>query len=674
MRKAIFLTGTDTEVGKTLATFTLATLLKAKGIDVGIMKPIQCGGNDASFLKKKLNLKDPQDLINPFYLKNPVVPSLAFSLEARKFDKDKISDAFSQLEKRHEFIIVEGAGGLFVPIARDYYMVDLIYDMNLPLIIVSRLGLGTINHTLLTLSQARKSAIDVLGVILNRNSKSRIGLAERTNPKVVKDLIDVPLLGVLPYFSKIDKKNILKIKDEINIRDILKDKKLSRASYLQIDKKYLWHPFTQMEDWQKQEQLIIEEAKGCYLKATDGKWYLDGVSSLWVNIHGHRKKEIDEAIQGQLERVAHSTLLGLGNIPSIELAQRLVKITPRGLEKVFYSDNGSTAVEIALKIAYQYWHNKGRLKRNTFIHLRNSYHGDTIGSVSVGGIDLFHKTYKPLLFNAIRIESPYCYRCRFKLNYPECNLACLEKLEDILKKRGDSIAGLITEPIVQAAAGIIVWPAGILRHIRKLCDKYNVLLIVDEVATGFGRTGQMFASRHEKVNPDIMCLAKSITAGYLPIAATLTTGEVYNAFLGDSAAGKTFFHGHTYTGNPLAAAAAIANLDIFLKERTLKKLKPKIALLRQGLRAFSSLKHVGDIRQKGFMVGIELVKNKKRKTPYAWEERIGVKVCQRVRKQGIILRPLGNVIVLMPPLVITAKQLKYLLEVTFKAIEEVTGV
>ncbi|MDO8748532.1 MAG: adenosylmethionine--8-amino-7-oxononanoate transaminase [Candidatus Omnitrophota bacterium] len=433
------------------------------------------------------------------------------------------------------------------------------------------------------------------------------------------------------------------------------------------DKDFLWHPFTQMRDWLKDEPLIIDEAKGNYLKDTNGKWYLDGVSSLWVNVHGHRRREIDIAINRQLNKVAHSTLLGLSNVPSIELAQRLVEIAPKGLIKVFYSDSGSTAVEIALKMAYQYWQYLDKAKTR-FIHLENAYHGDTIGSVSVGGMDLFHKTYKGLLFESYKADSPYCYRCPKGKNYPGCNFECLDRLRDILRQHHSSTAALIVEPLVQAAGGIIVWPEGVYRKMRELCHKHNVLLIADEVAVGFGRTGYIFASETEGVTPDILCLAKGITGGYLPLAATLTTQKIFDAFSGEYKEQKTFFHGHTYTGNPLACAAALANLGLFKKEKTLQKLQPKIKFLGKELEKFKKLEHIGDIRQKGFMVGIELVKNKGTKEPYSWEERIGIKICQKAREYGVILRPLGNVIVLMPPLAISKEELKQLVDAAYKAI------
>jgi adenosylmethionine-8-amino-7-oxononanoate aminotransferase len=446
------------------------------------------------------------------------------------------------------------------------------------------------------------------------------------------------------------------------------------------DKEFIWHPFTQMKDWIEEDPLIIAEGRDCFVKDVYGKWYLDGVSSLWVSIHGHRKQEIDDAIRSQLDKIAHSTLLGLSNIPAIQLAEKLIGITDRsfaGLEhrltKVFYSDNGSTAVEVALKMAFQYWNHKGVSGRNSFLSLNYGYHGDTLGAVSVGGIDIFHSAFAPLLFKSYKAPSPYCYRCEMGKSRPECSFACLREMEEILRRHSTEIAAVVVEPVVQAAGGIIVWPEGYLRGVRELCYKYNVLLIADEVATGFGRTGRMFASEHESVVPDIMCLSKGITNGYLPLAATLTTEDVYNAFLGEFRELKTFFHGHSYTGNPLACAAAIACLQVFEKEHILEKIGDKIALLEGKLEDIAELPHVGDVRNKGLMAGIELVRDKLSREQYSWEERMGWKVSRWARDEGVLIRPLGNVIVIVPPLSISAESLERLMDVIRESIEAVSS-
>ena len=444
-----------------------------------------------------------------------------------------------------------------------------------------------------------------------------------------------------------------------------------RAGHLKkIDQTVLWHPFTQMKAYARIEPLIVEEGKGSYLKDIHGRWYLDGISSLWVCVHGHRKKEIDQAMIKQIRKISHSTLLGLTHTPAIELAEELVKIVPRGLGKVFYSDNGSTAVEVALKMAFQFWQQSSRRNRKTkFISLKNGYHGDTLGSVSVGGIDLFHGIYKPFLFSTFQVESPYCYRCPLAQTYPRCGFGCLDLLEGEMKSHGSEVAALILEPIVQGAGGMIVFPKGYLREARYLCTKYHILMIADEVATGFGRTGKMFACEHEKVSPDLMAMSKGITGGYLPLAATLTTDEIYQAFLGEVQDLRTFYHGHSYTGNPVACRAALANLRIFKSEGVLKKLSPKIRVLSEELKKFYDLSAVGDVRQKGFMVGIELVAERKTKTPFLEEERIGQKVVLEARKRGVIVRPLGDVIVLMPPLSIQEEELRKLTRVVYDSIE-----
>lgn len=404
-----------------------------------------------------------------------------------------------------------------------------------------------------------------------------------------------------------------------------------------------------MKDWVKDVTLTIDSAEGIYLKDIDGNAYMDGVSSLWVNVHGHRHPHIDAALKKQIDKLSHSTLLGLSNTPAIKLAERLVRIAPKGLRKVFYSDNGSTAVEIAIKMAYQYWQNTGLKKKIHLVHLSNSYHGDTLGSVSVGGIDLFHKVYRKLVFKTITLKGQ--------------GWSAVEELEKLLKRRANSIAALVVEPLVQGAAGMLVWPKGALKKMRQLTKKYNVFLIVDEVATGFGRTGKMFACQHEGVTSDFLCLAKGITGGYLPLAATLTTQKIYNGFLFDDKQQKTFFHGHTYTGNPLACAAALANLEVFQKERTLNKIPSKIKFLAKKLKMFYNLPSVTEVRQCGFMVGIELYGR--------WEDRWGAKICRYVRNYGVILRPLGNVVVIMPPLSIRIEELDYLLMATYRAIEEI---
>lgn len=440
------------------------------------------------------------------------------------------------------------------------------------------------------------------------------------------------------------------------------------------DRKYLWHPFTQMQEWEQEDPVIIERGKGSYLIDTEGKRYLDGTSSIWVNLHGHRHPVLDRALKRQLDKIAHSTFLGLSNPSAIELARELIRIAPKGLTRVFYSDNGSTAVEIALKMAVQYWQQRHPEagSKNTFLHLKLAYHGDTIGAVSVGNIELFHSRFKPLLFPTLAAEPPYCYRCPLNLTYPSCRMACIDPIEQILKSRHRDLAGFIIEPLMQAAAGMIPQPPGYLKRIRELCTKYGVLLIADEVATGFGRTGKMFACGHEGVTPDLLAISKGLTGGYMPLAATLTTDEIYRGFFGRYDEFKTFFHGHSFTGNPLGCSVALANLQVFRREKTLSRLSAKIRMLTQWLRPMAEMPHVGDIRQSGFMVGIELVKDKRTKKPYALEERVGHKVAMEARRRGLLLRPIGSVMILMPPLSTSRPELRRMVEILQASIETVT--
>ncbi len=440
------------------------------------------------------------------------------------------------------------------------------------------------------------------------------------------------------------------------------------------DKRHVWHPFTQMQDWEGEEPIVIVKGEGSWLIDSDGNRYLDGVASMWTNVHGHCRTELNEALKAQVDRLEHSTLLGLAGEQSILLARRLARITPPGLDRFFYSDNGSTAMEVAVKMAYQYQAHRGRPERSRFITFKNAYHGDTLGAVSVGGIDIYHATFRPLMFETVQAPSPYCYRCELGCSdRAACGMKCIEALDALMIEHAATCAGLVIEPLIQGAGGMIVQPPGFLRRVRELCDRHGLLMIADEVATGFGRTGRMFACEHEEVTPDIMALSKGIAAGYLPLAVTVTNEEVYGAFLGEYAQLKTFFHGHTFTGNPLACAIALKSLDLFESDRLLDALQPKIELLRERLARLSGLTHVGDVRQCGLAAGVELVADKGIRQPYPWEERIGIRVCHEARKQGIFSRPLGNTVVIFPPLAIGLEELHLLVDGLERSIRTVTG-
>jgi len=440
------------------------------------------------------------------------------------------------------------------------------------------------------------------------------------------------------------------------------------------DHTYLWHPFTQMQEWMGEEPCIIERGEGHYLIDVQGRKYLDGVSSLWCNVHGHRKEELDQAVKAQLDRIAHSTFLGLSHAPGIELAASLIAIAPKGLRRVFYSDSGATAVEIALKMAVQYWQLEGQIKRTRVASLAESYHGDTVGSMSMGYSETFHRFHKSLLFPVLRLTPPHVFRYVRLASEEEALKSALREAEEKLTQNKNSLAALIIEPLMQGAAGMWSQPPGYVWALREICRRQGILFIADEVATGFGRTGKVFACEHEDLSPDILCLGKGITGGYLPLAATLTTEEIFSAFLGEYKEFKTFFHGHTYTGNPLGCAAALASLERFKDESIIERMQPRIAYLKRRLKQdFLPLTHVSDVRQWGFMVGIELVEDKNDHRSYLPERRTGNKVILEARRRGVIIRPLGDVIVLMPPLTITEEELEMLLDVTRDSIRVVTG-
>ncbi|WP_457568982.1 adenosylmethionine--8-amino-7-oxononanoate transaminase [Desulfurobacterium sp.] len=439
------------------------------------------------------------------------------------------------------------------------------------------------------------------------------------------------------------------------------------------DKTFVWHPFTQMAEYVKSDPIVIERGEGCWLYDVDGNRYLDAVGSIWCNVHGHNVKRLNDALYAQANKIAHSTLLGLTNVPAVQLAKEIVDIAPGGLNHVFYSDDGSTAMEVALKMAYQYWQLKGEKQRTKFIKLEEAYHGDTIGSVSIGGIDLFHSMFRELMFETFKVPSPHPYR--FEGTEEECRDYSLSVMESILKERGNEVAAVVMEPLVQAAAGIVVHPEGFLKGVRELCNKYGVLLILDEVATGFGKTGKMFACQWEDVVPDIMAISKGLTAGYMPLAITLATDDVYEAFWGgDYGSGKTFFHGHTFTGNQLGCAVALENLKLFREKGWPEALLPKIDFLYERLNHYlADLKHVGNIRGRGFMVGIELVKDKKTKEGFSWKDDVGRRVSKRIIEKGVFTRPLGPTLVMMPPLAISEDEIDLMVRTYRDAIVEILG-
>ncbi len=454
------------------------------------------------------------------------------------------------------------------------------------------------------------------------------------------------------------------------------EKNSDASALLQADKWHHWHGFTQMQSY---EPMLIERAEGCWLYDSQGNRWLDGVSSLWCNLHGHNHPRINAAVIEQLQKVAHVTNIGMGCTTTAKLALRLSEICPGDLNHVFFSSDGASAVEVAIKMALQYWAQCGQsnsvsqaqlLQKTKYLALGSAYHGDTVGTVSVGDIARFHQLFHPLLFKPLRGPCPDSYRFPSGLVTDDLKDHYVEQFRAVFEQHHHELAALVIEPLVQGAAGLIRHPDGLLRELRQLCDQYQVLLIADEVATGFGRTGRWFACDHEQVVPDILCLGKGLTGGYLPMAATVASDRIFNAFLGEPSESRQFFHGHTYSGNPLAAAAALASIDLFESERLFETLPDKIAYLAGKLRPLRTHPHVGDVRQLGMMVGIELVEHAKKKSSFSADRGIGKEVCRRTTEQGVWLRPLGDVVVLMPPLCIEIAEIDLLVDTLQRVLEQ----
>jgi adenosylmethionine---8-amino-7-oxononanoate aminotransferase len=441
-------------------------------------------------------------------------------------------------------------------------------------------------------------------------------------------------------------------------------------SLVDRDRAVVWHPYTQMKT--RPEPLAIDRGDGVYLYTEDGHRVLDGISSWWVNIHGHSHPRLNQALADQAERIEHVIFAGATHRPAVDLAERLVSALPAGLTRIFYSDNGSTAVEVAVKLALQYWSNQGQPGRQRIVALHHAYHGDTVGAMSVSEDSVFTRPFAPLLFSVDRVDPPYCYRCPLGLQRESCHIDCLGDLERTLEARGDTVAAVLVEPMLQGAGGMIMWPAEFLAGVRKLCDRFGVLMIADEVLTGFGRTGRMFACEHGPVTPDVICLSKALTAGYLPLAVTAVTDAVYDAFLSDDHS-KTFFHGHSFTANPLACAVAIASFDLFAENEVLARISRLEAQLREGLAPLSSLPVVGEVRVLGGVGAIELVSDKGTKSAGGYLDQIGPRLSSAFLDRGLLLRPLGNILYFMPPYVITDDEVDWVIEQIGDVLVEVGG-
>ncbi len=447
---------------------------------------------------------------------------------------------------------------------------------------------------------------------------------------------------------------------------------MTSEEILRLDRKHVWHPCTQEKDLESMPPIPISRAEGVYLYGSDGRRYIDGVSSWWVNIFGHNHPRLNRALADQAGKVAHHIFAGFTHEPGVELARRLAEVTPGNLSKVFFTDNGSSAVEAALKMSFQYWQQAGQPKKTRFVSITEAYHGETIGCLSVSGCELYREIYRPMLLEEYQVQGPDCFRCPYGQTREDCSTECFEKMEALVAREHENIAGVIIEPLIQGAAGMRIYPAGYLKKLRELCDRYQVHYIADEIAVGFGRTGRLFANEHAGVTPDFMCLSKGITGGYMPLAVVLTHQAIYDAFYDDYQTMKAFLHSHSYSGNPLACALAVEVLKIFEEEKILNQLPPKMDLLDAGAGRFEQLDTVGEFRRCGMVAAVELVQDKKSKAPYPWQQRRGLEVFKKALQKGALLRPLGNVVYFMPPLTIDEQALQDLLDAAYDSIVEVT--
>ncbi|OGW99747.1 MAG: adenosylmethionine--8-amino-7-oxononanoate transaminase [Omnitrophica bacterium RIFCSPLOWO2_02_FULL_45_16] len=440
-------------------------------------------------------------------------------------------------------------------------------------------------------------------------------------------------------------------------------------NWIRKDLQYIWHPYTQMKDCRKLPPIFIKKAKGIRLYDDKGNFYYDTISSWWCNVHGHNHPKINEAIKKQVDSLEHVLFAGFTHRSAVLLAEKLLSIVPRNLARVFFSDDGSTAVETALKMSFQYWHNVGKVSKTKFVSLDHGYHGDTIGAMAVSGVDLFNKMFKKLFFGSFKVPSPYCYRCPMGKERISCDIECIRPLEALLENKKREIAALILEPLVMAAGGMIIYPEEYLVRAAQISKKCGIHMIVDEVATGFGRTGKMFACDYVEISPDFLCLSKGITAGYLPLGATITTDNVYKAFYADYGRKKTFYHGHTYTANPISCSCALASLDIFDQEKTLKRLEKVMPIFHERLERFRHLPMVGDVRYIGMIGAVELVKDKNTKGRFDFNERIGLEIYKKGLKRSMILRPLGDIVYLFLPLCVNRDDIEYITSRTYDLIK-----
>ena len=664
MGRIVAVTGTGTGVGKTVLTAALCAGLRRRGMDCRAVKMVATGvppgtdAEDAVLLGAAMGAAASEAVLATFSL--PRSPLAAAAAEGRELDVEALARSIEAAATGCELLLVEGVGGLLVPLSPRRTVRDLLRRLDAGVVVAALAGLGTINHTALTVEAALGAGLRVIGVVLvDAAGDEPAFIAE--NAAQIADQCRVPVLGVLPHLGDATGIDALaEAAGALDLSALTMPTTDPTEAVVAADRRHLWHPFTQTSDWREEAPLVIRSGDGCWLRDEAGHRYLDGISSLWCTVHGHAHPALDRAAREQLGRIAHSTFLGQTHAPGALLAEELAGVAPPGLTRVFYCEAGAAAVEVALRIALLAQRHAGHPERTRFVALGDAYHGDTAGAASVGRSEPFHTGLDPILFPVRTVPSPHLDET-----------ASLRALSDLLEREGDQVAALIVEPRVQAAAGMLTHSDGWLAQAAALARRHGALFIADEVATGFGRTGDLFASGGAGVAPDILCLGKGLTGGYLPLSAVLTTEELFDRFTAPYAEHRTLYYGHTYTGNPVACAVARASLQLFEEEDTLGSAR-RLAATLAGLLAerVAPLPGVFDIRSRGVMTGIEL---RDGATPLDPALRTGRRVILAARRRGVVVRPLGDTVVLNPPLTMTDAEAGTLVCGVAGAIAEVTG-
>ena len=662
--RIVAITGTGTGVGKTVLAAALCAALRRRGMDCRAIKAVATGvppgadAEDAVLLGGAMGTAASEAVLATFAL--PRSPLAAAAAEGRELDVEALARSIEAAAAGCDLLLVEGVGGLLVPLAARHTVRDLLRRLDADVVIAALAGRGTINHTALTVEAALGSGLRLIGVVLVDAAGDEPAFVAE-NAAQIADQCGVPVLGVLPHLD--DATDIDALADAAGALDLsalTAPRPDASEAVVAADRRHLWHPFTQTSDWREEAPLVIRSGDGSWLRDEAGHRYLDGISSLWCTVHGHAHPALDRAAREQLGRIAHSTFLGQTHAPGALLAEELAEVAPPGLTRVFYCEAGAAAVEAALRIALLAQRHAGHPERSRFVALGDAYHGDTAGAVSVGRSEPFHTGLDPILFPARTVPSPHLDEA-----------GSLRALSDLLDREGDRVAALIVEPRVQAAAGMLTHSDRWLAEAAALARRHGALLIADEVATGFGRTGDLFASGGAGVAPDILCLGKGLTGGYLPLSAVLTTEELFDRFTAPYAEHRTLYYGHTYTGNPVACAVARASLRLFEEEGTLASAR-RLAATLAGLLAerVAPMPGVFEIRSRGVMTGIEL---RGGATPLDPALRTGRRVILAARRRGVVVRPLGDVVVLNPPLTMTDVEAEILVSAVAGAIAEVTG-